>query len=150
MKYRIIKKKLIFLHHVETLPDGSLAKEVLDIQKKLKLPGLAQECQEWLVKFDIYRLDDFTKQQWKRLIKKKISEINKDDILSQIASYKKLKLEDYKDEEYKVQSYLNTLNIANARTKFKFKSFMLPTIKMSFPSDPNFARELWRFEGVFH
>ena len=58
------------------------------------------------------------------MIKKKISEINKDDILSKIASYKKLKLEDYKDEEYKVQSYLNTINIANARTKFKFKSCM--------------------------
>ena len=42
MKYRLIKKKFIFLHHVATLPDGSLAKEVLDIQKKLKLP----ECQE--------------------------------------------------------------------------------------------------------
>ena len=53
MKWRIIEKKLLFLHHVATLPEGSLAKEILDVQTNLSLPGLAQECQEWLISFNI-------------------------------------------------------------------------------------------------
>ena len=34
MKLRILKKKLIFLHHVKTLPEESLAKEVVEVQEK--------------------------------------------------------------------------------------------------------------------
>ena len=147
MKYRIIKKKLLFLHHVTNLPNCSLAKEILDVQKRLALPGLAQECQEWLVKFDIGKIENYSKYQWKKLIKQKILKQNKYDILSQIKSYKKLNYEDYKNQELKVQPYLHKLNISQARMRFKIKSLMTPTVRMNFPSDPGYTLDLWRCVG---
>ena len=92
MEYRIIERKLLFLHHVATLPDTTLAKEIYDVQTQLQLPGLAQECQEFLVKFGIIHIQNYSKVQWKHLIKKKIRELNKTDILKQIEKegYKKL------------------------------------------------------------
>ena len=59
----------------------------------------------------------------------------------------KLKIEDYKDGEFEVQTYFHTLNISNARTLFKLKYHMLPTIKMNFQSDQKFALEVWKCEG---
>ena len=148
MKYRIAEKKLLFLHHVATLPEGSLAKEILNVQTRMSLPGLAQECQEWLVRFKISEVKGYTKAQWKNIIKRNIRACNKDDILNQIkTSYKKLRFEDYKDEKFKTQPYLSTLNISDARTRFKIKSLMTPTIKMNFPSDPGYTRDLWNCPG---
>ena len=61
MKYRIIKRKLLFLHHVATLPSDSLAKEILEVQTRLSVPGLVQECQEWLIRFEIVKLEKIFK-----------------------------------------------------------------------------------------
>ena len=44
MPNRILLRQLLFIHHLETLPENSLASEVLFIQKKYKLPGLWSEC----------------------------------------------------------------------------------------------------------
>ena len=148
MKYRILQKKLLFLHHVTTLPEDSLAKEILSVQKRLSLPGLYQECEEWLVKFDITtRVESYTKHQWKNLIKKRIREENKDDLLSQIKYYKKLNYEHFKDQEFKVQPYLGSLTIHQSRTRFKLKSMMTPTIQMNFPSNAGFTRDMWMCSG---
>ena len=143
MKYRIIKKKLLFLHHVTTLPSSSLAKEILDAQTSLALPGLVQECKEWLIRFEIYRVELYTKPQWKKLIREKIIKENKNDILNQMKSYKKLKYDDFKDEEFRVQPYLQKLNIPQARIMFKLKSLMTPTVRMNFSSDPKHAANMW-------
>ena len=53
MKLRVDQKKLLFLHHLATLEDDSLTKQVFNVQSKLALPGLVQECQEYLDKFGI-------------------------------------------------------------------------------------------------
>ena len=34
MEYRILERKLLFLHHVATLPDSALAKEIYNVQTK--------------------------------------------------------------------------------------------------------------------
>ena len=49
MELRILQKKLLFLHHVATLPDYSLAREVFQVQKELNLCGLLQDCEEFLI-----------------------------------------------------------------------------------------------------
>ena len=51
IEYRILMKKLLFLHHVVSLNEGSLAREVYEVQSKLKLPGLVEECQMFLDRF---------------------------------------------------------------------------------------------------
>ena len=72
MHLRILQSKLLFLHHLVTLPDESLAKEVYVVQQRLALPGLVHECQEFLVKFGITKVVKYTKTQWKTLVKAKI------------------------------------------------------------------------------
>ena len=106
-----------------------------------------QECQEWLTWFEIDKLEKYSKLQFKRIIKKKIHEENKNDILNQLKSYKKLNWEEYKEEEFRVQPYFNTLNIPDTRTRFKLKSFMTPTVQMNFLSDPSYAKKLWTCSG---
>ena len=58
-------KHLLFRHHVSTLPEDTLANEVL--------------------------VEKFTKAQWKNLINRRIFEMNKDDILIQMKPYKKIR-----------------------------------------------------------
>ena len=95
IKYRILMKKLMFLHHLSTLPGDTLAREIFDVQKRLNLPGLFQECQEFMIKFDITKVESFSPIQWKNLVKKKIEEMNKIDILNQMKKSKKMKFEKY-------------------------------------------------------
>ena len=50
MEYRILQKKLTFLHHIENLPDTALAKEVLSVQVDQGLPGIYNECRQFFSK----------------------------------------------------------------------------------------------------
>ena len=72
MKNRILKKKLLFLHHIATLEEDAIAFQVYSVQKRLELPGLLQECQEFLVKFDILDVIEYSSGQWKKLVEKNI------------------------------------------------------------------------------
>ena len=74
MRYRVIQTKLIFLWHLDNLEDGTLAKDILEVQKTQHLPGMVQECLEWI---NILKLPNvleqrITKTQWKNLVKKTI------------------------------------------------------------------------------
>ena len=81
MELRILQKKLLFLHHVATLPDDSLAREVFQVQKELNLPGLLQDCQEFLIERGITKFSNYSKIQWKTFVKAEISKLNKTNIL---------------------------------------------------------------------
>ena len=76
MKFMILQRKLLFLHHVATLPDTALAKQIYTVQTQLGLPGIAQECQDFLTKFQITKIDLFSKFQWKTFVKKHIRSMN--------------------------------------------------------------------------
>lgn len=78
MKYRILMKKLLFLHHISSLPDSCLAKENYIIQKELHLPGLVKECEAFLIENGIYNIEQYTKIQWKKVVKQIILKLNKD------------------------------------------------------------------------
>ena len=92
MEYRILQRKLLFLHHIVHLPDTALAKEILNVQIELGLPGLFKECQAFLIRFGIHNLKLYTKKQFKKLVKEKISYLNKEHIIEQVKKkgYKKL------------------------------------------------------------
>ena len=77
MELRILQKKLLFLHHLETLPSSALAKEVLELQRMFNWPGLIQECQPFLNKFHIQKVCQYSPYQWKRLVKTNILKLNK-------------------------------------------------------------------------
>ena len=149
MQWRILEKKLLFLHHVSTLPDTALAKQVHQVQSELNLPGLVQECRDFLVRNDITDISIFTKSQWKKLIKDKIRLCNKRSVLDRIKKegYKKIKLNEMIEDDFKPKKYLAELYVTEARLRFKIKSEMTPTVKMNFPSDTQYTRDLWTCPG---
>ena len=145
MKLRVVQKKLLFLHHLATLDDDSLAKQVYTVQSKLALPGLVQECEEYLVKFGICDITRYSKPQWKRLIQKCIENLNREMLLEKMkTSYKKLDHKKFAEEKFELQPYLTNLNLNQARQNFRIRSFMTRTVKMNFPNDVGYRRESWK------
>ena len=145
MEFRILKKKLLFLHHLRNLPGDSLAKEVLEIQTKFGLPGIEQECSEFLAHFGIHDLSLYSKAQFKKVVNTKINELNKSKLIQIVKTknYKKIDHELMSDANFSLQPYLKSLNVAEARLHFKIQCKMVPTIKMNFQSDAKFTSELW-------
>ena len=47
------------------------------------------------------------------------------------------------DESFGLKEYFKTLNLVDARLRFRIRSSMVPTVKMNFPNDPSFKGDLW-------
>ena len=92
MKLRIIKNKLMFIHHIINLENTSLAKQIQNVQKQYFLPGLTKECREIILKFKLPNiLDDdvkISKNKWKQLVKRKIIEENEKKLKESMKEYK--------------------------------------------------------------
>ena len=93
MELRILSKKLLFLHHVESLPNSALAKQILDIQRQFNWPGLIRECQPFLDKYKIENVCNYSSYQWKRLVKKNILNLNKTLIIERAEEQKYKKVD---------------------------------------------------------
>ena len=145
MEFRILQKKLLFLHHLQNLPPSALASEVFAIQTENGLPGIFNECREFLAKFEIYNLKQYSKFQFKNLVKKKIFELNKSKLLelAQNKKYKKVDFSDLAENDFNLKPYFKNLKIADSKLKFKLVSKMVPYIKMNFTSDKRYASESW-------
>ena len=90
IKNRIMMKKLMFLHHLETLPKDSLAYEVFQVQKSLNLPGLLSECSEVLCRLNVTSMESYSKEQWRRLVKEEMYQMNKEDLIRDSICLKKI------------------------------------------------------------
>ena len=143
MKNRILKKKLLFLHHLETLDTTSLANLVYKSQLKLKLPGLMDECEDFLSKNGLISIKSYPKITWKKIVNNKIAQLNKSDLLDKMTNLTKLDGEALSDEHFELKTYIKELNVDEARTKFRIRTSMVQSVKMNFPSDPQFKREMW-------
>ena len=71
MELRVVMKKLNFLWHLANLDEASLAKEIFQVQKEHKLPGLVSECLQWINTLDLPNVlkDKFTQLQWKKKVR---------------------------------------------------------------------------------
>ena len=149
MELRILQRKLMFLHHIHNLPETSLAREILTVQSQLDLPGLELECRESLRTFGLQDLSLFSKQQFKRLVKVKINELNRFKIieLADSRNYKKIDLDKFACDNFGLKKYFHTLNVPDARLRFEITSHMTPSVKMNFQSDRLYTKKLWAFEG---
>ena len=74
MTNRILKKKLNFFHHILHLSKDSLAWQVGEVQLKLGLPGLLQECKLWTKELELPDVMKCSKLQWKNVVRKKLEE----------------------------------------------------------------------------
>ena len=82
MRYRVIMKKLNFIWHLDNLDKETLANQIFEAQKNQNLPGLVQECSEWIEKLklpNIFKIK-ITKPQWKRIVRKAILKENEYDL----------------------------------------------------------------------
>ena len=66
MELRILQKKVLFLHHLEHLEDGALAK----------------------ARFGLQDMHSFTKMQFERVVKQKIKILNKERIVELVKKKK--------------------------------------------------------------
>ena len=144
MSNRILKKKLLFLHHVATLDEGSIAHQVYKTQKKLHLPGLVEDCNEFLTNNVTSDMTKFSPVQWISFVNKEIDEKNSRDLLNDMKqNYKKIDYRVMMEENFEVKPYMEQLHLSEARDKFRLRSFMTRTVKTNFPSHKQYKAELW-------
>ena len=75
----ILQRKINFIHHLATLQEGSLAKEVYMIQKENSLGGIVRETKE-----HVDRIGDpvvMSKHSWKKKVLQYMKEKNKNDLV---------------------------------------------------------------------
>ena len=144
MKNRIIIKKLLFLHHLVGLDEQSLAAQVLRVQDNLDLPGLVSECK---LKLPNILNTKMSKHVWKDLVKRKVMDENAKELKADLSTYRKLEESEVLEEEFGIQPYIKQLNLANARTKFKFRTKMTQHVKMNFSNSKQYTEDLWRCDS---
>ena len=106
------------------------------------------ECKEFLVVNGVTDLSKYSKLKWKSMVDRIIQLMNKDDILNMMKKpYKKISYQEHVNEKFQVQPYLKTMNISEARMRFKLKTGMTPTVQMNFPSSDEFVNNLWTCVG---
>ena len=81
------------------------------------------------------------------MLESTVHSMNKDAVISLSSSYKKINFENLTEEKFERQTYITKLNISEARLRFKLKAKMTPTIQMNFPSDSEFAANMWTCTG---
>ena len=144
MENRIIKKKLLFYHHLLHLSQGSLAWQICQVQTKLALPGLVQECKELIKIMELPNVEHCSQLQLKQAVNKAMKTKNKNDLLDIMTrkNYKKIDLEEMKLEKFELKPYIAKLDLNAARTKFAIRTKMTKA-KLNYKNDPANKNSLW-------
>jgi hypothetical protein len=144
---RIDCRKLNFLFHLKTLDKSALANEIYEEQKKYSYPGLVQECRKLLTQYGLPDIIDgdgkYSKIQLKNIAKSKVKKYSEEKLKSQFMEYSKLKGGPLVEDGLKIQPYVQTLKLSEARTMFRIRTLMMPA-KLNMKSDPKFAGKLWK------
>ena len=143
MSHRIAIKKLLFFHHLINLPCDTLAYEILKVQESLFYPGLVRECYDLIEHYGLPKPDGLSKIVWKSKVKKCVRTKSRKELLTEVEKYRKLDSRTLEKEKFERKSYIETLNIHDARTKFALRSKMLNTVKMNFKGVRQYAESKW-------
>ena len=143
----IIQEKVLFSHHLALLPDSALAKEIYLKQKNEGIKGPVSEYDKLLELLNI-RGDPsmYSRKHFRSLVKSRVHEKNKADLLIQMRTYKKLEVDKLSSESYGQKSYLSSMKISEARTFFSARSMMLSTVKYNFKGNPVYAANEYKCE----
>jgi hypothetical protein len=74
----------MFLHHLKSLDDSTLAKQVLILQDTNLLPGLVSECKEYIYRLPNILKVPMTHNEWKAKVKNMIKQENEKELKEQI------------------------------------------------------------------
>jgi hypothetical protein len=104
-------------------------------------------CAKLIEKYEIPDVKNYNKIQWKKLVKKKVTDQNRADILETIEnSYKKLDHKVLREENCDQKEYLKSLNLPDARTKFALRATMTKTVQMNHKGEPKYIKNGWKYQ----
>ena len=149
MENRVLKSKMLFLHHLVELDDESLAKQIFTKQKEKNLIGPARELREILNQLKLPNIFDqkfqLSRKQWNQKVKKAIEDKEKDEVIKKLHKCSKLKGDNILDETFGKKKYLESMSLVESREMFRIRSKTTKT-KMNMKSNEKFSRELWKCE----
>ena len=131
-EFVILKKKLMFVHHLANLPVGSLGRDIHDLQVANSLPGLATSLKDHLHALGVNDLTVMGKGAWKKEITKYITELNRAHLLESIKKLKKLNFEELSKERFERKAYFYDLDLPSVRYRFRIFAKMLD-VRTNFP-----------------
>ena len=83
-----------------------------------------------------------SKAQFKAIVRSRMKEKNRLEVLELIRPLKKVDYFTVKDKEYKLKDFFKTLTLAQARTQFLISTNMARA-KINYMSDPVYSKELY-------
>ena len=132
----LLLRKLLFVHHLLSLPDDSLAKNIFNLKEE------HEQESEYKRLLEAAEIDEdpthFSKIHWKKHVSRKVHLKNEREVRSQIESSNKLDKEKLSAEEYEVKSYLSSMKISEGRTFFSSRSMMMSTVQFNFKNKPEY------------
>ena len=139
MENRIKIYKLSFYHHLVSLEQSSVASKIASVAEVAGYPGLVQEYQALCTELRLPKPQTVSKQSWNKLVKKTVTEANRVELLKLIEEkYEKLEYENLKTETFSKKEYLKTMNMHDARLRFRIRCKMVKKIALNFLSDPQY------------
>ena len=144
MKYRIVKRKLGFFHHLSSLESSSVASRVARVEDRAGYPGLVQEYKSHCAELGLSNPTKYSKLSWKNSLKNAIIDANRKCLLDEIKRrYEKLDHETLKNEKYEIKDYVRNLTLHDGRLRFQIRSKMVRSVKFNYTSDPKYSSQLW-------
>ena len=136
---------MLFLKHLSQLESNEIGRIFYEKMKKERIPGLIEECREWLIHFNISfaEMERCNKQQWKNFLKHQFKEENERELLQMSKKYKKIKYDEISRENCEVKQYIKDLPYSQALLRFRIRADMVPTVKTHWKSDPGYEADLW-------
>ena len=127
-------RKLNFDHHIFSLHENDLARKVAEVQFNNNFPGLMSEVKCLLRNYELndVETEDYTKKAWRKLVKEKVTEYTKAEMLDKMKSLKKIKHEEKVKEEFELKQYFKSMNLQRARMKFGIESEMVFNFKFNY------------------
>ena len=149
MEHRVNISKLVFLKYLVDQDGENLSKEIFNTQKSLDFPGFIQEVRDLLKIYELPNIIDselkISYSMWKSKVKKAVKKRWEAELRGNMNT-SKLKDGPLVGESFGLKEYINKLQITDARTKFRLRSFTT-NVKMNRKSDPTYAAELWKCDG---
>ena len=142
MKLRIWREKLMFVLHLRSLDDETLAKKIYNQQVEKGWPGLAKETKEICQELGIQDCNSthLSKSEYKELVKSALK--MKDEEYLRKEAEGKRKCEKIMKEKFEKKSYISNNKIAEVRNIFKARVGM-SNFAGNFSNDKRFLRTNW-------
>ena len=84
------------------------------------------------------------KNQWKKMVKRKVMEMNESDLKESFRKYLKLKYSDMLKEGFGLKDYFQQLDLHDSRHLFKHCCSVSRFYKMNYKNYPIYSQQLWK------